>query len=103
MSPRGRPAPDTGAASRSAPVTVAAEGRRRGRKRGGRRGHASVTAEIQTKAHERQAAWLETGQPNTTFRLTRELDELFDEHRDGQAGSLADPYYGGTTRLGGRA
>lgn len=88
------------ASSRSAPVTVEAEGRRRGRKRGGRRGHRSVTAEIQRTARERQDAWAEGGQPNATYRLTRELDGLYDEHRDGQAGTLTDPFYGRTMKAG---
>lgn len=93
-------APDGATPSRSAPVTVEAEGRKRGRKRGGRRGHRSVTAEIHRTAHERQDAWAQGGQPNVTYRLTGQLDELYDEHRDEQAGSLTDPYYGRTMKAG---
>lgn len=63
----------------------------------GRRGRGSRTADaIQGKARQRQKAWLETDQPYTTFKLTRELDVLYDEHRDEQAGTLTDPYRGRT-------
>lgn len=72
---------------------VAAEGHQ---KRGGRRGRKSVTREIQRTAHERHEAWLATGQPNRTYQLTRDLDVLYDEHRDEQAGTLTDPYFGRT-------
>lgn len=61
----------------------------------GRRGRGTVEA-IQRTAHERQTAWLETEQPTTTYRLTRELDELYGEHRDEQAGALTDPFLGRT-------
>lgn len=81
--------------SSDAPQRVAAtEGQKK--RRGGNRGRRSVTREIQRTAHERQDAWLETGRPNDTFRLTQELDGLYDEHRDEQAGTLTDPYYGRT-------
>lgn len=62
------------------------------RRRSGSRG--TVRA-IQRAARERQAAWSETERPNETFRLTRELDGLYGEHRDEQAGSLTDPYFKG--------
>ncbi len=61
-----------------------------------RRSAARTVAQIQDKATERQAAWLETEQPITTYRLTRELDALYDEHRDEHAGTLKAPYRGRT-------
>jgi hypothetical protein len=85
------------AKSSDAPQRVAAqEEQRSGRRRGGKRGRKAITREIQRTAHERQAAWLETEQPTTTYRLTRELDGLYDEHRDEQAGTLTDPFGGRT-------
>lgn len=70
------------------------KGRRRGRRGGG------TVARIQRTACERQDAWREGDRPNDTFRLTRELDGLYDEHRDEQAGTLTDPYYGRTMKAG---
>lgn len=61
---------------------------------------AATAARIQTTARERQHAWAETGQPNRTYQLTRELDGLYDEHRDDQAGTLTDPYFGRTMKAG---
>jgi hypothetical protein len=61
-----------------------------------RRRAARRAAQIQTTASARQAAWLQTGQPNVTERLTRELEHLYDEHRDAQADTLTDPYRGWT-------
>lgn len=88
------------AKSSAAPQRVAAtEGQRKSR-RGGNRGRSSTVREIQRTAHERQEAWLEAGQPNRTYQLTRELDGLYDEHRDEQAGTLTDPFYGKTMRAG---
>lgn len=76
---------------------VAGKGKRTRRKRT----TAATTARvIHAKARERQAAWLETDQPTTTYRLTRELDELYSEHRDEQAGTLTDPFYGNTMSAG---
>lgn len=69
----------------------------KGKKRSGSRG-SGTTRQIQRTARERQEAWLETGRPNDTFRLTHELDVLYDEHRDEQAGTLVDPYFGRTWR-----
>lgn len=84
------------AKSSDAPQRVAAaEGHQ---KRGGRRGRKSVTREIQRTAHQRHEAWLASGQPNLTYQLTRELDGLYGEHRDEQAGTLNDPYFGRTWR-----
>lgn len=82
--------------SSDAPQRVEAQEEHKSRRRGGKRGRRAITREIQRTAHERQAAWLETEQPTTTYRLTRELDGLYDEHRDEQAGTLTDPYYGRT-------
>lgn len=69
----------------------------KGHKRGGRgRGSAG---RIQRVASERQEAWLETGRPLTTYRLTLELEGLYGEHRHDQAGSLTDPYHGKTSAV----
>lgn len=65
-----------------------------------RRKASRAVERIQRTAHERQDAWLETGRPNDTYRLTCQLDGLYDEHRDEQAGTLTDPYSGTTARLG---
>lgn len=65
-----------------------------------RRKEARTAERIQATARERQAAWLESGRPNETYRLTCELDGLYDEHRDEQAGTLTDPFYGKTMRAG---
>ncbi len=66
--------------------------------RGGRRGRGlrATVRQIQTKATERQAAWLQTEQPNLTEHLTRELDGLYGDRRDLQAGTLTAPYRGRT-------
>jgi len=64
----------------------------KGQKR--RSGSRGTVRRIQKAARERQATWLETGQPNRTYRLTRELDKLYGEHRDEQAGTFNDPYRG---------
>lgn len=56
-----------------------------------RRSAARTTERIQVTAHDRQEAWRETGQPNRTYQLTRELDGLYGEHRHDQAGTLSDP------------
>jgi hypothetical protein len=85
--------PRTDLPAPTAPQRVAARGKGHS-KRGGRRGR--VTNAIHATAHERHEAWLEGGRPNDTYRLTRELDGLYDEHRDDQAGTLVDPYYGRT-------
>lgn len=69
-------------------------------RRGGNRGRGSTTARIHRTARDRQTAWAEGGHPNDTYRLTRDLDGLYDEHRDEQAGTLTDPYYGRTMRAG---
>jgi hypothetical protein len=68
---------------------VAGKGKRNRRKR---TTAAGTVRRINARARERQAAWLETGQPNLTYRLTRELDGLYGEHRDEQAGTLTDPF-----------
>jgi hypothetical protein len=57
---------------------------------------ATTIRQINARARERQAAWAETGKPNVTEHLTRELDGLYGEYRDEQAGTLTDPYYGRT-------
>ena len=85
---------------------VAGKGKRKGRKR---TREATTVRRIHAKARERQAAWLDggprepmwlDGQPyrRETYELTRELDALYGEHRDDQAGSLTDPYRGRTWR-----
>jgi hypothetical protein len=65
-----------------------------------RRAARNTVNAIDETAHERHEAYLEGGQPNTTYRLTRKLDELFDERRDETAGTLTDPFYGSTMRAG---
>jgi hypothetical protein len=84
----------------SAPIQVAAKKVNSRGKRAGRRGRDSTTAEIQRVARDRQHAWLESSQPNRTYQLTRELDGLYNEHREEQAGTLVDPYYGKTSQAG---
>lgn len=44
---------------------------------------------IQKTATERQAAWSEGDQPNITFALTGELDDLFCDSREQSAGEMA--------------
>jgi hypothetical protein len=58
---------------------VAGKGRRKRRKR---TTVAGTVRRIDAKARERQAAWLETGQPNVTERLTRELHDEYDDLRE---------------------
>lgn len=92
---RAAPPPSGGSDTPSqAPHRVETEKRQRGR-----RGRGTATR-IQRTARERQDAWAETGQPNRTYQLTRELDGLYGEHRDGQAGTLTDPYFGRTMKAG---
>lgn len=78
----------------TAPHRVAARGKGH-TKRGGARGR--VTDQIHRTARDRQAAWAETDQPTVTLRLTRELDELYDDHRAQQAGTPTGPYAGRTS------
>jgi hypothetical protein len=68
---------------------VAGKGRRKRRKRSTA---ATNVRRINGKACGRQTAWLETAQPNTMHRLTRELDELYGEHRDEQPGTVTAPF-----------
>ncbi len=91
------PAHTPGIPAPTAPHRVEARGKGHS-KRGGGRGRAAN--EIHRTARDRQAAWAETDQPTTTLRLTRELDELYGEHRDEQAGTLTDPYHGRTSKAG---
>jgi hypothetical protein len=64
---------------------VEAKGRRsRNRKRST---GATTIRRIDARARERQAAWTETGQPNLTERLTRELDGLYGDYRDERVGA----------------
>jgi len=87
--------PRSGEQSLDTRDAVAGKGKRKRRKR---TTHAATTRQIHAKARDRQAAWLETGRPFTTYRLGRELGELYDEHRDEQAGTLTTPYRGRTWR-----
>lgn len=80
----------------TAPHRVAARGKGH-TKRGGTRGRGRVTDQIHRIARDRQAAWAETNQPTVTLRLTRELDELYDDHRKTLAGTLTGPYAGRTS------
>lgn len=77
---------------------VAGKGER-GRRRRKRTTEATTVRRIQAKARERQDAWLETGQPNKTFQLTRELTVLYGAHREEQAGTLTTPYCGRTSAV----
>jgi hypothetical protein len=84
-----------------APHRVEAQEGKKGRRRGGNRGRKSVTREIQRTAQKRQTAWLD-GEPRLrapefdhdlipyrreTAMLTAQLDDLYDEHRNDQAGT----------------
>ncbi len=93
----------------------------KGKKRGGRRGRGSTTRAIERAARQRQAAWLD-GEPRRrepefdiiiepaspvvkaipyrreTAELTAQLDDLYGDHRAGQAGTLTDPFNGRTWR-----
>ena len=81
----------------STPEQVAGEAKRKRRNRK-RTFHATTVRRIQAKARERQNVWTAGGdQPNRTTTLTRELDELFDERRDEQKGTLRDPFMGRTS------
>lgn len=71
------------------------------KRRGGRRGRGrrATLRQIHAKATERQAAWLATGHPNVTERLTGELRGLEDDlqierSRSGESRGAA---YQGTT------
>lgn len=88
---------DTGLDTRKVAGETKAERKPRNRKR---TRNASTLRRINATARERQAAWLATGQPTTTYQLTRELDGLYGEHRDDQAGTLTDPYRGRTSKVG---
>ena len=79
------------------------EGQQKKRRKRSRNFSRGTAKTIQRTARARQAAWLDgeprepmwlDGQPyrQETFRLTRELDELYDEHRDEQAGTFTDPF-----------
>lgn len=92
--PPGRSRPDSKSSSGSHTVETQ-EGQKK-RKRG-KRGR-GTSEEIQRTARARQAAWLETGHPVLTRRLTGKLDDLYGEHRGEQAGTLTDPFYGRTSR-----
>jgi hypothetical protein len=74
------------AAGNPAPISLRVEigegqRRRRKRSRGRRAREQRLAAEIQRKAQDRQRAWLETGQPFVTGRLTLVLDNLSGEVR----------------------
>lgn len=56
--------------------------------------------QIQVKAHKRHTAWIDGGQRNVVASLTTDLEDLFDDRRDDQAGTFAAPYGGRTMRLG---
>lgn len=79
-------------------VAGEAKGQTRSRNRKRTTG-ATTIRRINARARERQAAWAETGQPNLTEHLTRELDGLYDAYRDERAGTLTDPYRGNTARV----
>lgn len=90
-------APHTDDGSATPRVAGGAKGQPRRRGRNGSRTKSQDTLRrIQARARERQAAWAETGQPNTTERLTSELDGLYGDYRDENAGTLTDPFYGRT-------
>lgn len=87
--------PQKSSPASTAPSQVAA--RKKGHsRRGGNRGR--VVNRIHNVAVQRQDAWSEGDQPNVTYQLTRELEELFDERRDEQRGTLRDPFRGRTAR-----
>jgi hypothetical protein len=44
-----------------------------------------MVRQIQGKATERRAAWIDTGKSNLTERLTGELDALYGDLRDERA------------------
>ena len=62
--------------------------------RGGNRGRGSRSTlrRIERTARQRQDTWRETGQPNLTERLTRDLDELYDALRDQRKGANPGPH-----------
>lgn len=60
-----------------------------------RRDARRLVNQIQKTAHERHEAWLEGGQPNTTFRLTRELDEKYGDLRVERGGDPGEPFHRG--------
>jgi len=72
------------------------EAQKKHRRRSGSRG---TTRRIQAAARERQAAWLETGHPLLTYRLTLELNRLYGDLRDERKGDPGEPYKGNTMRL----
>lgn len=57
--------------------------------------------EINANAEERLAARLAPEpHPNTEYRTTKRLGELFEERRDETAGTLTEPFCGATMRAG---
>jgi hypothetical protein len=88
-----RRSPERDLPAPTAPQRVEARGKGHS-KRGGNRGRTTLV--IHNTATKRQRAWTETAQPTTTLRLTRELDELFDELRDERKGNPGEPFKGRT-------
>lgn len=86
-----RPGPSPSETS-SVPLPATGSKRKRGGNRG--RGRRSTVRQIDAKAAARQAAWADTGQAETTERLTGELDELYDDLRDERKGDPGAPFSG---------
>lgn len=90
---RGAPSGSRAIPAPTAPQRVEARGKGHSR-RGGNRGR--TTNVIHRTAQERQQAWIETEQALTTYRLTRELDDLYGELRDDRKGEPGEPFKGKT-------
>lgn len=58
--------------------------------------------QIHAKAHERHEAWVDGEQRNVVASLTTDLDELFDDRRGDQAGTLRLNDFAGRTMHTGR-
>lgn len=57
--------------------------------------------QIQVKAHTRHEAWVDGGQRNIVASLTTDLEELFDDRRGDQAGTLSLNDFAGKTMQAG--
>lgn len=57
--------------------------------------------QIQVKAHTRHEAWVDGGQRNVVASLTTDLEDLFDDRRGDQAGTLRLNDFAGRTMQAG--
>lgn len=72
------------------PTDTARSATRPPRRRAPRGHRARILRDVEHAATARQVAWSEGSQPETTERLTSELDELYGEVRDTRRGVVPD-------------